>query len=59
MTDHDFLKRQLEQELAANPDAMAAEIMELRKSEKWMLWGLAIVAFFVWLLMVSRGPNRY
>jgi len=54
LKDKDAIDRAL---LASDPDAMAREIVELRTSERYMLWALAILGFFVWLALISRGPR--
>ncbi len=40
--------------LAANPTAMATEILDMRFMTKICTYGLCILAFLVWILLISR-----
>ncbi len=43
--------------LADSPEAMADEVMEMRKTQDYMLWALALLGFLVWVALVTRGPR--
>lgn len=54
LTDHLAMRR-----LADSPEAMADEVLEMRKTQDYMIWALALLGFLVWVALVTRGPNRY
>lgn len=45
--------------LATDSVEMATAVIDMKEMQRYMLWALAILGFFVWILIVSRGPSRY
>ena len=43
-----------EKYLANNPDVMASELVATQEVVRYMTWGVAILGFFVWILINSR-----
>ena len=43
--------------LAANPEALAAELIETQETVRYMLYGLGFLAFIVWIML--RSGSRY
>lgn len=43
--------------LAANPEALAQELIETQDTVRYMLYGLGFLAFIVWIML--RSGSRY
>ena len=56
LDNHEMMK-DLRNKLADNPAAMADAIIDLEDIQRYMLWGLAVLGFLVWILLISRGPK--